>query len=105
MSKTLEERVAALEAENTDLRQDLATAVTLMAGSQSGNPFKSPLEQFFEHANQLFKVDPLKEFNCRKDCAMRLAQMLQDAGDDEGRQQAALDAFSDCTLRCSGILP
>ncbi len=105
MSDTaLEERVEVLESQVSELSKHLKTSVVLLAKQTSNDPFRSPLELFFDGPDRVvFPNDPVGELRCVSGCVSTLDRELQAAGDDEEAKERAYDRFSVCSNRCRGF--
>ena len=101
---SIEKRVEALEGQVAELSKHLKTTIVLLLKQASKDPFKSPLESFFDGPDQVvFPHDPLEEFKRIQLCVAQLDAALQAAGADKDAQDAAYDAFVKCHNRASGF--
>jgi len=97
-----ERRIAKLEAEVTRQGEQIRTLVVLLSAKAS-SPFGSPWERFLDGPDSGKFFDTTEEFECTLKCVNIFDQMWDAAGTDEAAQDAALNEFSLCSLKCAGV--
>jgi hypothetical protein len=97
-----ERRIAKLEADVAKQGAQIRTLVVLLSAKAS-SPFGSPWQRFLDGPDSDKFFDTTAEFLCVVECSRVFTQMWDAAGTDEAAQDAAINALSDCGLKCAGL--